>query len=134
MKASAPCRRHDCFVFLEGGVTDALLAAAAGVIRVNSTVALAALCAGRGEDAENDVAGLMYPGDLVDFLAIRSRLTRSFQRLLACSGGLTRIRRGYRTRAAQDQAPPEFVARMESDCLPLCPGSMIPCARSRKFG
>lgn len=30
------------------------------------------MSAGRGEDAEDDVAGLTYPGGLVDFLAIRS--------------------------------------------------------------
>jgi capsule polysaccharide modification protein KpsS len=34
---------HDCVVFLEGGVTDALLAVGAGVVTVNSTVGLAAL-------------------------------------------------------------------------------------------
>lgn len=61
----------DCVVFVEGGVTDALLAGAAAV--VNSTVGLGGRH-GRGEDAEDDDPRrrrFHLPGRSGRFLAIR---------------------------------------------------------------
>ncbi len=57
--------------FLEGGVSDRLLARAAGVVTVNSTVGLAALRAGVPVkplgDAVYDVPGLTHSGDIARF-------------------------------------------------------------------
>jgi len=42
--------------------------------------------------------------------------------------GATQIKGGYYTRAGQQQALPDFVARLEQGPLPLAAGSMLSCA------
>jgi len=109
---------HDRVVFLEGGVTDALLASAAGVVTVNSTVGLTAVRLGVAVKALGtaiyDIAGLTYPGDLADFWRDPRppdpELLALFLRALV---GATQIKGGYHGRAAQDLALPAFVARLE---------------------
>ncbi len=134
---------HRDVVFLEGGVTAALLAGAAGVVTVNSTIGMTALRLGIPVKtlgtAIYDIAGLTYPGDLADFWRDPRppdpEFAAAFLRALI---GATQIKGGYHTRAAQDRALPAFVARLESGPLPLplsaAGGSMLSCAGSRKFG
>ncbi|MGA8398497.1 MAG: capsular biosynthesis protein [Stellaceae bacterium] len=109
---------HKRVVFLEGGVTEALLASAAGVVTVNSTVGLAALR--RGVPVKTlgtaiyDVAGLTHPADLADFWRDPRPPDQDFLSVfLRALVGTTQIKGGYYTRAAQDRALPEFVARLE---------------------
>lgn len=134
---------HDGVIFLEGGVTDALLAGAAGVVTVNSTVGLTAL---RHDVPVKtlgttiyDVAGLTHSGDLADFWRDPRPPEPDFLNIfLRALIGATQIKGGYYPRAAQDRALPEFVARLESGPLPLplsfAGGSMLSCAPSCKIG
>jgi capsular polysaccharide export protein len=110
-------RGEERTVFLEGGVTGALVAGAAGVVTVNSTVGLAALRAGvpvkaLGE-AVYDVPGLSHAGNLAGFwrapLPPDRELLAAFLRALV---GATQIKGGYYGRAAQAQALPGFVERL----------------------
>lgn len=109
---------HERAVFLEGGLTDALLVGAAGVVTVNSTVGLAALRHGISVKALGtaiyDVAGLTHRGDLADFWRDPRAPDPEFAALfLRALVGATQIKGGYHTREAQDRALPEFVARLE---------------------
>ena len=109
---------HNGVLFLESGVTDALLAGAAGVVTVNSTVGLAALRHGISVKALGtaiyDVAGLTHRGDLADFWRDprppNSEFVAVFLRALV---GATQIKGGYHSRPVQDRALPGFVARLE---------------------
>jgi capsular polysaccharide export protein len=105
-------------VFLGGGVPDALLAGAAGVVTLNSTVGLTALRLGVPVKtlgaAIYDVAGLTHRGELAGFWhdphPPDATLVAAFVRALA---GATQVKGGYHTRAAQDHALPIFVERLE---------------------
>jgi capsular polysaccharide export protein len=134
---------HDGVIFLEGGVTDALLAGAAGVVTVNSTVGLTALRHGVPVKtlgtAIYDVTGLTDPGDLAEFWRDPRPPDPEFLNIfLRALIGATQINGGYYPRTAQDRALPEFVARLESGPLrlplSLAGGSMLSCAPSRKIG
>jgi capsular polysaccharide export protein len=106
-------------LFLEGGVTDALLRSAAGVATVNSTVGLAALRLGVPVktlgSAVYDVPSLTHSGDLAGFWRHPQppdpALLTAFLRALV---GATQIKGGWYGRAAQDRALPAFVARLEA--------------------
>ena len=105
-------------LFLEGGVTEALVAKAAGVVTVNSTVGLAALRLGVPVKtlgtAIYDVAGLVHPGDLADFWrAPRPPDPQFVAVFLRALIRATQIKGGYHTRPAQDRTLAEFVARLE---------------------
>ncbi|HTW52709.1 MAG TPA: capsular biosynthesis protein [Stellaceae bacterium] len=109
---------HRRALFLEGGVTDALVANAAGVVTVNSTVGLTALRRGLAVKtlgaAIYDVAGLTHSGDLAGFWRDPRPPDPDFLALfLRALIGATQINGGYYTRAAQEQALPAFVARLE---------------------
>lgn len=105
-------------VLLEGGVTEALIARAAGVITVNSTVGLTALRHGVPVKtlgtAIYDIPGLSHPGGLAGFWRDPHPPDASFLRVfLRVLAGATQIKGGYHTRAAQERALPAFVARLE---------------------
>ncbi len=111
-------RGHAGLLFLEGGIPEALLAGAAGLVTVNSTVGLTAL---RHRipvktlgSAIYDIAGLTHPGDLAGFWQAPQPpdpdLIASFLRALV---GATQIKGGYYTRAGQKAAIPAFVDRLE---------------------
>jgi capsular polysaccharide export protein len=134
---------HRRAIFLESGVTEALVANAAGVVTVNSTVGLTALRRGVAVKtlgtAIYDVAGLTHPGDLADFWRNPIPPDREFLAvLLRALIGATQINGGYYTRSAQEQALPAFVARLESAPLPFSGRSMLSCAPedelARNFG
>jgi capsular polysaccharide export protein len=120
-------------VFLEGGVTEALVANAAGVITVNSTVGLTALRLGVPVKtlgtAIYDIAGLTHPGDLAGFWRDPRPpdpdLLAFFLRALV---GATQIKGGHYGRAAQDQALSAFVARLENGPYPMVPRSTYSAA------
>jgi capsular polysaccharide export protein len=117
-------------LFLEGGVTDALLVNAAGIVTVNSTVGLTALRHGVPVKALGtaiyDVAGMTHLGDLDGFwhepLPPDRDLIAAFLRALV---GATQVKGGCHGRAAQDHALPAFVARLESGVYPLASRSML---------
>lgn len=125
---------HERVIFLEGGVTDALVANAAGVLTINSTVGLTAL---RHQvpvkalgTAIYDIAGLTHPGDLAGFwrdphLPDRDLLAAFLRALI----GATQIKGGHYCRAAQEVALPAFVARLERG-PPLRPGETAACDRA----
>jgi capsular polysaccharide export protein len=111
-------RGHAGLLFLEGGIPEALLTGAAGLVTVNSTVGLTAL---RHRipvktlgSAIYDIAGLTHPGDLAGFWQAPQPpdpdLVAAFLRALV---GATQIKGGYYTRAAQKAAIPAFVDRLE---------------------
>jgi capsular polysaccharide export protein len=134
---------HGRALFLEGGVTDALVENAAGVVTVNSTVGLTALRRGVAVKtlgtAIYDVTGLAHSGDLAGFWHEPHPPDREFLGLfLRALIGATQINGGYYTRAAQQQALPAFVARLEQGPLPFAAGSMVSCTKEpefvRKFG
>jgi capsular polysaccharide export protein len=115
---------HRGALFLEGGVTDALVANAAGVVTVNSTVGLMALRRGIAVKtlgtAIYDVAGLTHCGDLAGFWQDPRPPDPDFLALfLRALIGATQINGGYYTRAAQEQALPAFVARLERGPYPI---------------
>jgi len=103
---------------LDGGTPDELLAGAAGVVTVNSTIGLTALRLGipvkNLGSAIYDVPGLTHPCDLAGFWheprPPDPELAAAFLRALI---GATQIRGGYHTRAAQDAALPVFAERLE---------------------
>jgi capsular polysaccharide export protein len=105
-------------LFFEGGVSDALLANAAGVVTVNSTIGLTALRLGIAVKtlgkAIYDVPGLTHPGDLGGFWSDPrppdAAFVNAFLRALI---GASQVKGGYYTRAAQDRALPDFVERLE---------------------
>jgi capsular polysaccharide export protein len=127
------------FIFLEGGVTEALIANAAGVVTVNSTVGLTALRAGVPVktlgSAIYDVQGLTHPGDLAGFWRTPQppdmTLLAAFLRALI---GSTQVGGGYYGRAAQAYALPVFVQRLEQGRSPLPAQSMLSCSEQRHFG
>jgi capsular polysaccharide export protein len=114
----------DRALFLGGGVPDALLAGAAGVITVNSTTGLSALRAGVPVkplgNAIYDVAGLTHAGSLAAFWHDPQppdpALTRAFVRALV---GSSQIAGGYYGRAEQAAAVPAFAERLERGVYPL---------------
>jgi capsular polysaccharide export protein len=129
----------DRVVYLRGGIPDPLLAGAAGVVTINSTVGLTALRLGIPVKtlgtAIYDVAGLTHPGDLAGFwrdpLPPDGDLLAAFLRALI---GATQVEGGYYTRASQAQALPAFVERLEQGVYPLPARSMLSCDGRRKTG
>lgn len=109
---------NDRTCFLEGGVSEALLSGAAGMVTVNSTAGLTALRLGVPVrtlgTAIYDVRGLTHPGDLDGFwrhpVPPDAALLRDFLRALV---GATQIRGAYHTREGQARALPAFVERLE---------------------
>ena len=125
-------------IFLEGGVTEALVTNAAGVVTVNSTVGLTALRRGVAVKtlgtAIYDVPGLTHPGDLADFWRGPRPPDREFLAVfLRALIGATQINGGYYTRGAQELALPAFVARLESGPLPFSAGSILSCSWQDKL-
>jgi capsular polysaccharide export protein len=105
-------------VFLEGGVTGPLVANAAGVVTVNSTVGLMALRHGIPVKplgtAIYDIAGLTHAGGLAGFW--HQPKPPDVQRLAAflrALVGATQVKGGFHTREGQAAALPVFVERME---------------------
>jgi capsular polysaccharide export protein len=119
-------------IFLDGGTPDPLLAGAAGVVTVNSTIGLTALRLGIPvktlASAIYDTAGLTHPGDLAEFwhkpFPPDRELMAAFLRALI---GATQVKGGYHTRAAQEYALPVFVERLEQGLYPLVPRTMLSC-------
>ena len=119
-------RGCDRTLFFEGGVTDALLASAAGVVTVNSTVGLTALCHGIPVKtlgaAIYDVAGLTHAGDLAGFWRDPRPPDPDLAAvLLRALIGATQIKGGYHARDAQARALPAFVERLEQGFDNLSP-------------
>lgn len=118
----------DRLCFLGGGTPDALLAGAAGVVTVNSTLGLAALRLGLPVKALGaaiyDVPGMTHPGDLAGFWRDPRppdpALTAAFLRALI---GATQVQGGWHTRAAREAALPVFVERLENGLYPLPPAA-----------
>jgi capsular polysaccharide export protein len=123
--------RHgdDRVLFFAGGTPGALLANAAGVVTVNSTVGLTALRHGVPVkplgSAVYDVEGLTHPGDLAGFWRDPQppdpQLLAVFLRALI---GATQVAGGYHGRAAQACAIPAFVERLENG--PRIPAAAMP--------
>ncbi|HZK92360.1 MAG TPA: capsular biosynthesis protein [Stellaceae bacterium] len=120
----------DRLIFLAGGVPDALLAGAAGMVTVNSTLGLAAL--GRGVPVKTlgsaiyEVPGLTHRGDLDRFWRAPRppdpALADAFLRALV---GATQVKGGWHTRDAREAALPVFVERLEKGLYPLPPNSVV---------
>jgi capsular polysaccharide export protein len=123
-------------IFLEGGVTEALIANAVGIVTVNSTVGLTALRAGIPVKtlgrAIYDIEG---PGNLAEFWRAPQppdmTLLAAFLRALI---GATQVMGGYYGRAAQAYALPVFVQRLEQGRSPLPAQSMLSCAGEHRVG
>ncbi|HYM72838.1 MAG TPA: capsular biosynthesis protein [Stellaceae bacterium] len=117
-------RLGDRALVLEGGASDQLLAGAAGVVTVNSTVGLSALR--RGVPVKTlgaaiyDVAGLTHRGALDGFWRNPRppdpALLDDFVRALV---GATQVKGGFHGREAQEAALTGFVERLESAPDPL---------------
>ena len=126
-------------VFLDNGIPDALLANAAGVVTVNSTIGLSALRYGVPVktlgSAIYDVAGLTHAGDLAGFWADPQppdpALVADFTRALI---GATQVKGGFHTRDAQDAALAIFVERLENGPYPLPAPVMLSCGGKSKSG
>jgi capsular polysaccharide export protein len=115
---------HGRVVFLEGGVTEALVANAAGVVTVNSTTGLTALRLGVPVkplgSAIYDVPGLTDQGDLAGFWQRPNPPDREFiEVFVRALIGATQIKGGYYAGAAQCQALPAFVERLENGPYPM---------------
>lgn len=124
---------RDRVIFLEGGVSEALIANAAGIVTINSTVGLTALRLGVPVKplgaAIYDVAGLTHPGDLASFWIAPRPPDRDFTALfLRALIGATQIKGGHYRRAAQDVALPAFIARLENGPYPMARGSTYSAA------
>lgn len=125
--------------FLDGGIPDELLASAAGVVTVNSTIGLSALRYGVPVktlgSAIYDVPGLTHAGDLAGFWRAAQppdpALTTDFMRALI---GATQVKGGYHTGAGQDAALAAFVERIENGLYPLSEPVMLSCAGKSNFG
>jgi capsular polysaccharide export protein len=123
----------DRAVYFDGGIPDALLAGAAGIVTVNSTIGLSALRLDVPVktlgSAIYDVPGLTHSGDLASFWHDPQppdpELVAAFLRALI---GATQIKGGYHARAAQDAALPVFADRLEQGLYPLLRRSMLSCA------
>jgi capsular polysaccharide export protein len=110
-------------IFLEGGVTVRLVAHAAGVVTVNSTVGLTALRHGVPVKtlgtAIYNVPGLTHPGHLDGFWRRPhppdTELLTAFLRALI---GATQVKGGFHTREGQAAALPAFVKRLENGPYP----------------
>jgi capsular polysaccharide export protein len=132
-------RGHEGVVFLEGGIPEALLAGAAGVVTVNSTTGLTALRLGVPVktlgDAIYDVAGLTHPGELDGFWHNPQPPDRDFlTTFLRALVGATQVKGGYHLRAAQEQAIPAFVERLENGPFPASCRSMLSCTEDHAIG
>ena len=111
---------------LHGGTPIELQRHAAGVVTVNSTAALTALCLGVPTkvlgNAVFDIAGLTCQAPLDAFWRKPPRpdpeLTAAFLRALV---GTTQVQGGYYERRAQDCAIAGFVERLEQGPYPLPP-------------
>jgi capsular polysaccharide export protein len=130
---------RDRVLFFEGGVSEALLAGAAGVVTVNSTVGLTALRYGIPVKtlgtAIYDIAGLTHPGDLASFWrdpAPPDKLLLAA--LLRALVATTQVKGGYHSRAAQDHALPIFVERLENARFPPAARWVLSCARENHLG
>jgi capsular polysaccharide export protein len=129
----------DRAVYFDGGIPDALLAGAAGIVTVNSTIGLSALRLGVPVktlgDAIYDVPGLTHSGDLASFWHDPQppdpELVAAFLRALI---GATQVKGGYHTRAAQEAALPVFADRLEQGLYPLPRRSMLSCAAHSDSG
>jgi capsular polysaccharide export protein len=132
-------QEDDRLIFLEGGVPDNLLANAAGMAIVNSTIGLSALRLGVPVKplgaAIYDVAGLTHAGDLAGFWRDPqppdAALVADFLRALV---GTTQVKGGFHTPAAQEAALPVFVERLENGLYPLPPRVMLSCAAPTNCG
>ncbi|MBV8778222.1 MAG: capsular biosynthesis protein [Alphaproteobacteria bacterium] len=119
--------------FLGGGIPDALLAGAAGVVTVNSTTGLSALRLGVPVkplgNAIYDIPGLTHLGNLADFWRAPQppdpALTRAFLRALV---GATQVAGGYYGGAAQAAAAPVFAERLDRGVYKLPARSVLSCA------
>lgn len=126
-------------VFLDNGIPDALLANAAGVVTVNSTIGLSALRYGVPVKplggAIYDVAGLTHAGDLAGFWdeprPPDAALVADFVRALI---GATQVKGGFHARAAQDEALAIFVERLENGLYPLPGPVMLSCGGKPNSG
>jgi capsular polysaccharide export protein len=120
------CGVGERVIALEGGIPDALLARAAGVVTINSTVGTAALQRGIPVktlgNAIFDIPGLTSSQPLDAFWHDPAppdpALLAAFLRALI---GTTQVKGGYYTRPAQDAALGAFVARLEGGLYPLPP-------------
>jgi capsular polysaccharide export protein len=129
----------DRAVYFDGGIPDALLAGAAGIVTVNSTIGLSALRLGAAVktlgSAIYDVPGLTHSGDLASFWHDPQppdrELAAAFLRALI---GATQVKGGYHTRAAQKAALPVFADRLEQGLYPLPRRSMLSCAAHSDCG
>ena len=125
--------------FLDGGISDALLAGATGVVTVNSTIGLSALRRGVPVktlgSAIYDIAGLTHPGDLAGFWHDPRPPDRDFLAVfLRALIGATQVKGGYHAREAQEQAIPAFVERLENGPFPAPARSMLSCAADHPIG
>jgi capsular polysaccharide export protein len=132
-------RRCDRILFLDGGVTNALLANAAGVVTVNSTVGLTALRLGVPVKALGsaiyDVPGLIHMGDLAGFWPDPRPPDHDFVAMfLRAVIGATQVKGGYHARAAQKHAIPVFAQRLENGLFPTSPRSMLSCGGDHPIG
>jgi capsular polysaccharide export protein len=126
-------------VFLDNGIPDQLLANAAGVVTVNSTIGLSALRYGVSVKplggAIYDVAGLTHAGDLAGFWGEPeppdAALVADFVRALI---GATQVKGGFHTRAAQDAALAIFVEQLENGLYPLSAPVMLSCGGEPNSG
>jgi capsular polysaccharide export protein len=105
-------------------VTEALVANAAGVVTVNSTTGLTALRLGVPVkplgSAIYDVPGLTDQGDLAGFWQRPNPPDREFiEVFVRALIGATQIKGGYYAGAAQCQALPAFVERLENGPYPM---------------
>ena len=105
-------------LFFDGGVPDALLANAAGIVTVNSTIGLAALRCGVPVktlgSAIYDVAGLTHAGELAGFWRDPQRPDHDFLAVfLRALIGATQVKGDYHTPAGQAEALPAFVEHLE---------------------
>jgi len=132
-------RGHSCVHFLDGGIPDALLTSAVGVVTVNSTVGLTALRLGVPVktlgDAIYDVAGLTHSGDLTGFWHEPQPPDHDFVSIfLRALIGATQAKGGYHSREAQEQAIPAFIERLENGPFPAPPRSMLSCTSDHPIG
>ena len=126
-------------IFLDGGVPDQLLANAAGVVTVNSTIGLSALRFGVPVKtlggAIYDMAGLTHAGDLAGFwrdpTPPDAALVADFVRALI---GATQVKGGFYARDAQDEALAIFVERLENGLYPLPAPVMLSCGGKPNSG
>jgi hypothetical protein len=78
---------------------------------------------------------LTHPGDLDGFWREHRPPDRDFVAIfLRALIGASQVKGGYHMRAAQKQAVPVFVERLENGLFPTLPRSMLSCAEDHPIG